>query len=232
MVSQTAKRKRPAKAWKKDSTRKILDMVPYVNLSSNSRGIIGERFATRLQYFDGPYVINPGVLGAYASQIWQVNSLYDPDTTGVGHQPNGFDQMMVLYKEYVVRRAYIELEIWNSDNTQAQMAVLSVSNLATPYGDIAVELESGNSEFRTIGVSQGGQAIVKMKKWIDISKFMGTDVTKDDVYVGTAAASPNKGCYVHLGVTSQNNADSAAVYVYGLIKFDVEFRSPNYAARS
>lgn len=207
-------------------------MVPYINLSSNSRGIIGDRFATRLQYFDGPYVINPGVAGAYSSQIWQVNSLYDPDTTGVGHQPNGFDQMMTLYKEYVVRRAYIELEIWNSDNTQAQMVVLSVSNSSSAFGDIVVEMESGNSEFNTVGVSQGGQAVRKMKKWIDISKFLGTDVTKDDTYVGTAAANPNKGCFVHLGVTSQNAADSAAVYVYALIKFDCEFRSPNYANRS
>lgn len=41
-----------------------------------------------------------GLLGT--EQVFRLNSLYDPDFTGAGHQPYGFDQMTTLYSTYQV----------------------------------------------------------------------------------------------------------------------------------
>lgn len=38
------------------------------------------------------------------------NGLFDPDITGAGHQPRGYDQLMALYKKYVVTG--VKVECW------------------------------------------------------------------------------------------------------------------------
>lgn len=48
-----------------------------------------------------------GLLGT--QQAIRLNSLYDPDYTGAGHQPGGFDQMIVLYDRYRVDRVKFQL---------------------------------------------------------------------------------------------------------------------------
>lgn len=39
------------------------------------------------------------------------NSLYDPDSTGAGHQPMSFDQWSALYSNYTVHGSKIEMEV-------------------------------------------------------------------------------------------------------------------------
>lgn len=51
--------------------------------------------------------INPGQ-GVPGQYIFVANSLYDPDSTGAGHQPMGFDQMMAFYNHFEVIGAKIK----------------------------------------------------------------------------------------------------------------------------
>ncbi len=41
--------------------------------------------------------------------VFRLNSLYDPDLTGTGHQPYGFDQFAALYSRYKVDRVHIDV---------------------------------------------------------------------------------------------------------------------------
>lgn len=45
--------------------------------------------------------------GALSYQYFRANSIYDPDYTGVGHQPLGYDQWAVFYKYYTVTSSYM-----------------------------------------------------------------------------------------------------------------------------
>lgn len=42
-----------------------------------------------------------------------MNSLYDPDRTGTGHQPYGFDALSVAYNRYKVNSATVVLTFYN-----------------------------------------------------------------------------------------------------------------------
>lgn len=59
----------------------------------------------QLRYADS-IAINAGV-GAAASYLFRANSIYDPDQTGIGHQPYGHDQLNEIYNHYCVDSATI-----------------------------------------------------------------------------------------------------------------------------
>jgi len=42
--------------------------------------------------------LNPAI-GAAAGYVFNLNSLHDPNTSGVGHQPTGFDQLIAIYEQ-------------------------------------------------------------------------------------------------------------------------------------
>lgn len=46
-------------------------------------------------------VLNPG-LGTIAKHEFRANSIFDPDYTGIGHQPIGHDQWANFYDRYIV----------------------------------------------------------------------------------------------------------------------------------
>lgn len=52
--------------------------------------------------------------------IFRLNSCYDPNYTGVGHQPRGFDQWMNIYNNYTVIGARVKVEpLFRSGGTNA-----------------------------------------------------------------------------------------------------------------
>ena len=65
----------------------------------------------QLRYAD-TIAINAGV-GAAASYLFRANSIYDPDQTGIGHQPYGHDQLNEIYNHYCVDSATITVTATN-----------------------------------------------------------------------------------------------------------------------
>ena len=54
--------------------------------------------------------LNVGIAGvAGAEQVYRLNSLFDTNFTGVGHQPYGFDQLSLMYRHYRVNGVTVQL---------------------------------------------------------------------------------------------------------------------------
>lgn len=60
------------------------------------------KYCTALQ-LDG------GAIGTIAYHFFSANSIFDPDTTGVGHQPLGHDEWSYFYNHYCVLKSYIRV---------------------------------------------------------------------------------------------------------------------------
>lgn len=84
----------------------------------------------KLQYVD--YVgLTSGITLSY--QMYRGNSLFDPDFTGIGHQPRGFDQLATLYERYYVGASKIVIRtIVNTSNANAILAVRAFNSLNVP----------------------------------------------------------------------------------------------------
>lgn len=87
-------------------------------------GRLPKRVLIKMRYSDNGYTT---VAGAYRSHyITLLNSIYDPNNSGTGHQPDLHDALATLYTGYRVSRCFLR---WNVRNDTATM--VTVGLLAT-----------------------------------------------------------------------------------------------------
>lgn len=79
--------------------------------------------------------LDPG-LASYASHSFRANSLFDPDLTGAGHQPLGFDQYNAIYSQYTVTKTRIKVTVLKDDAADGVPGVVAV--LLRDSRDVAV----------------------------------------------------------------------------------------------
>lgn len=82
---------------------------PYGLSLLNSKSPFPMIMHTKHEYCQN-FGLGNGGAGTFGNtQTMRLNSLFDPDLTGVGHQPYGYDQMAALYNVYKVTRVQVEL---------------------------------------------------------------------------------------------------------------------------
>lgn len=188
-----------------------------------------------LNYTDHPYVLNPGAAGTCAVTVFAANGLYDPDITGIGHQPSGFDQFMALYNEYVVTEASIEATFENTDTSYSQICGISLQDFATVATDCRVYTENGNVVTTVIGQAGGASAHIKTLKITCNQKFISKlqNILTENDFAGTASANPVDTAHFHVFCAPMNaSVDAASVYARVVIKYKVLFRDPKLNALS
>jgi len=183
-------------------------------------------FKTSLRYTD--YVTFDAGAGLASTRVYSVNSLFDPDVTGVGHQPRGFDQIIAMYNYYRVTSAKIFVDAVGGPTATGQPCILtlSASRDAAPYSaSIYDYTEQPNVTYEMM--SGDASAKVKLSLSADPSKMIGSDA--DQLFlIGTSAASPNTQVYFHV---SQLSSDLSAenpgpISLIVTIVYDVEFTAP------
>lgn len=66
----------------------------------------------RLNYADS-FGQNAPATNVYGITTWNLNSLFDPDATGAGHQPQQYDQLTAIYRRYHVYGCKVDIEFSN-----------------------------------------------------------------------------------------------------------------------
>jgi len=102
-------------------SRKIAgQMKPHKPLSRHG---MPNTLTLRLKYADN---IQSSVAGGVHSQMYRLNSLFDPDKTNVGHQAYFRDQIIALYNEYQIYKAELisTVDIYTADaNVRTPLAL-------------------------------------------------------------------------------------------------------------
>lgn len=70
-----------------------------------------QRFLTKMVYADQYTLNTPGNFTSNfgTEQAFRLNSMYDPDFTGGGHQAYGWDQIAAMYNKYLVHAVFIDV---------------------------------------------------------------------------------------------------------------------------
>jgi hypothetical protein len=164
--------------------------------------------------YGGAYPLAGGA-NLYAAQIFRMNGMYDPDATGAGHQPRGFDQLVTAtgpYTKFCVTRCEITAVFKNGTADNAIVGILAGNYaVATDDVDTVTEaLERSNIVWKEVMPSgQTGQNC-RVSATYDVAQFMGRpNILFDADLAGSSGADPAVQAYVMVFIVTHSVVPAA-----------------------
>lgn len=207
------------------------------------RSVIGgfpTKWIAKLKYSQH-FTLNPGA-GLGAVQVFRANSCFDPDVTGIGHQPSNFDRFMLNYDRFTVlgsKCLFHEVQNVNASIEPGTM-VLHLSqdgtDIATAHasGGINNILEQPRLAYnaRQVGIiNDGGPWIIR--KNFSAKKFFSTKALNTNTYSGTAGANPQEQAFYECAFVSNDDANDPGSHHFRVdITYIVMFSEPKLADAS
>lgn len=183
--------------------------------------------------------LSPGGVATVRTHSFRGNSLYDPDSSGVGHQPLGFDQIMTLYRDYRVRGSKIHCEVFmkagatsnNEGYLFIEPSILGTSAITNTGVEVALEKPNMLKKHMAWGTPYSVPSANSLSMYRSTrSMYPGQDVKGPD-YIGNASADPNYDWHWHihwLGLATT----AADVDVVVTIDFYAHFTDPIIVGQS
>lgn len=189
----------------------------------NARSLMPTKLKRTFNYSEKISINAPtgGVSGAY---IYSANSLYDPNRSGTGHQPIGFDEFVgVFYDHYVVIGAKINVVAMSQSNTTPDancIVAIYVRDNAGTVGDITRVIEQGRCTYGMLGPADGKAGTLSLTHKVNPAKFLGRSKPLSDPDLkGSANGNPQEECYFEINVASIDGDDPPAVDMLVTIQY-------------
>jgi hypothetical protein len=168
-----------------------LDFVPNMPIVRFSPPVFGfpDRLMTKLRYHQLGNLTS--TLGAVGTQVFRWNSIYDPDATGVGHQPLYRDQLAGIYDHYSVVRARAQLRFTNDSADPFAVGALTDDDTTGPTS-IDTLCEQSHGLHAILSPLTGSRSSVRFQLAWDCQKILGIDPFNTQGYKTTVANNPTE----------------------------------------
>ncbi len=188
----------------------------------------GKRKMASLRY-NTFITVNPLAGGAVNEHFFTANGLFDPDISGTGHQPLGFDQLMAIYDHFVVIGARISCWVTSIDTTYPQLVSLSVNDDTTGFTSITNVIENGTCKWRLFNpITAGAASAPKLMTYnVNPNKFLSRSKPMADPQLkGSVSGNPQEQCYFVIACQPTTSVDSAGIQVAVTIDYKAIFFEP------
>jgi hypothetical protein len=190
----------------------------------------------RLPYYESAINLN-GTAGVITQYAFTANGVYDPNVTGTGHQPLGFDTMMLYYEQYTVIRSRITIRFAGNGAQPVNISLClapDTTSLSLPMvvenGLIVTKLVDGRGN----GGYGTGNRISSLNLACDVSRYFGRRgraLINDPNLSGTVAANPVEQVYFIINTWGFSTfTDNTSVSLDVIIEYDVVFWEPRKLA--
>lgn len=174
--------------------------------------------------YTGYLALTPSA-GAITDQVYRLNSIYDPDYSGVGSTVMGYTQVNALYQRYRVLSAKVTVQ-WDNLSSDPVVAYL----VATP--NTAISSNIGYIQAQRISwtspvAGKGGPPKSHVVS-LPIHKVFGVpaaQVRSEHDFAAALGANPANSVYLHAGIY-QNGASAGNCNLFVKIEYHVVLSMP------
>lgn len=164
--------------------------------------------------------------GILSYRTLRCNSIFDPDYTGSGHFPQGYAQWALLYAQYMVVGARVNIRATFSETkgtTPYNYGVIRGISAAMPYST-AVDCIEESGKYRLF---RGGVDTGVLRMGYSTRKMFNIKDPRDvmDRYGSLFGNNPTEQCYWHLWVVG-DVADTAVARLEVTIEYIVVLSQP------
>lgn len=175
-------------------------------------------------------------IGSVSSYNFRANSLFDPNETGIGHQPLGFDQWAEFYNRYTVLGSRCTV-IFNTDTNQTgvnQLCSLQLSRESSPGLNATTAIEDPNVATRVVnGVYNGKAGIVTLRKNYSAKKWFNVkDPMVLDHQTCNFDQNPTENVRYIVSSWAMDGADPPNLHCTVIIDYIVKFSAPQRLLQS
>lgn len=181
---------------------------------------IPQRFITKMKYSEQ---ISTDASGQYYMNL---NSIFDPNRTGAGHQPYGFDTLATLYNRYRVISCGYRIQVnWSGNVTACQPVLAAALPSNEPLTFLSAAEARENPRAKYITQTFGGEAQTLRGK-VYIPSLVGRNKAQymaDDRYQALTTGSPQELAILNI-ITASGGLDTPnSCTLQILMEYTVEF---------
>lgn len=162
---------------------------------------------------------------ACAGNVFVANGLYDPDLTGVGTQPRGFDQMCSasgLYSGYIVLGSKCTVKFVSQNATTTGITYVGVSLRTSSTFSTGPETQlSDRYTVKKVLTGINSGTTRQLVKNCSVKKFLGVkDIADEDSLRGAYNSNPSRLLYYTVWACPCNTGVVEPVSLVALVQID------------
>lgn len=195
------------------------------------------QMGTKLRYCE-TVIINPGIGGTAGVHVFSANGMYDPNITGTGHQPRGFDQLLgSLYDHFTVIGSRITVDFAQQYNTAYNVMTVGIAlkDSTSVYADVNDYQEGRNvvtSQMPSSNQADSGN-LRRCVKTFSARGFLGrSHPLSDPELKGSSSANPTEQAYYHVFAAGHQGQDEAAIECIVRIEYMAILTEPRNPSQS
>jgi len=227
MITAQRRKRRATKAFKQYAKRYKSARAGYSQPVTSTPSIVSTRtgpgnfLKNQFIYSEQGISLDASLTG-FSSYQFRTNDIYDPNYTGIGHQPSTHDQMALIFEKYVVYAMDYKITVHNVSSTDQglfSLVVLDSASTATSFRNV---IEQGVTDFCTLGITNSGANVKKFTGHVYNPKVVGKtykEYITSPQYVTAFGSSPTDPIYLVLYSASANNASTTPQ-----LRFTIELR--------
>lgn len=184
---------------------------------------------TAVLRYQEDFNLDAGVAGLPAFYQFSCTALRDPNHTGIGHQPRGFDQLMTLYSHYIVNE--VNIEVYYSYNiTRDGIGFIQLRDKAATGMTRTDALEYQTMTEGNVARLERGFG-GKLQMTCKPNQFLGLKY-QDESLKGDTSTNPAADCYFTVGFMPIDPIDCQPMACVVKLTYKVTLLEPTEPAES
>lgn len=146
--------------------------------------------------------------GSTATQHFSANSMFDPDITGIGHQPIYFDEISGIWNRYRVVGSKITVKVTQASSANGPMQIVLYRQDDSTVSSSNVVTQSEYTHSSKVMLPSGGSAMAYLNQTYSMKKVFGPGKDTESLSA-LSTASPSES-YVYTLVARTLDATSGS----------------------